>query len=176
MLFLSLSNQGFAIFPVKVRKYIIKAFAKLKKSASLLFRLINANISVNEQPEWFHWAHRWWPFYTHCTSRTRFKSWSFYGYRKAFWRSRSITLTCGNTLKMTRLKLFTITKISISELEYTRPMFIYTIILCCPCYMPKYVPRLEGIMHDPKSALCLLTVGHILAYNMDNTILLLLLL
>ena len=29
----------------------------------LLFRLINANISVNEQPEWFHWAHRRWPFY-----------------------------------------------------------------------------------------------------------------
>jgi hypothetical protein len=28
-------------------------------------------------------------------------------------------------------------------------MYIYTIILCCPCYMPKYVPRLEGIMHDP---------------------------
>ena len=26
---------------------------------------------------------------------------------------------------------------------------IYRIILCCPCYMPKYVPRLEGIMHDP---------------------------
>ena len=24
----------------------------------------------------------------------------------------------------------------------------YTIILCCPCYMPKYVPRLEGIMHS----------------------------
>ena len=22
---------------------------------------------------------------------------------------------------------------------------IITIILCCPCYMPKYVPRLEGI-------------------------------
>ena len=21
------------------------------------------------------------------------------------------------------------------------------IILCCPCYMPKFVPRLEGIMH-----------------------------
>ena len=32
--------------------------------ASLLFRLINANIYVNEQPEWFHWAHRWWSFYT----------------------------------------------------------------------------------------------------------------
>ena len=32
--------------------------------ASLLFRLINANIFVNEQPEWFHWAHRRWPFYT----------------------------------------------------------------------------------------------------------------
>jgi hypothetical protein len=29
----------------------------------------------------------------------------------------------------------------------------YTIILCCPCYMPKYVPRLEGIMHDPKGRL-----------------------
>ena len=26
----------------------------------------------------------------------------------------------------------------------------YTIILCCPCYMSKYVPRLEGIMHDPQ--------------------------
>ena len=26
----------------------------------------------------------------------------------------------------------------------------YTIILCCPCYVPKYVPRLEGIMHDPE--------------------------
>jgi hypothetical protein len=48
-------NQVFAIFHVKVRKYIMK-----KKFASLLFRLINANISVNEQPEWFHWAHRWW--------------------------------------------------------------------------------------------------------------------
>ena len=24
-----------------------------------------ANISVNEQPEWFHWAHRRWPFYTY---------------------------------------------------------------------------------------------------------------
>jgi hypothetical protein len=33
--------------------------------ASLLFRLINANISVNEQPEWSHWAHRRWPFYTY---------------------------------------------------------------------------------------------------------------
>jgi hypothetical protein len=21
--------------------------------------------------------------------------------------------------------------------------------ICCPCYMPKYVPRLEGIMHSP---------------------------
>jgi hypothetical protein len=36
--------------------------------------------------------------------------------------------------------------------------------------------RLEGIMHHPKgSVLCLLTLGHISAYNMDNTILLLLL-
>jgi hypothetical protein len=39
--------------------------------------------------------------------------------------------------------------------------------------MPKYVPRLEGIMHSPSDrALCLLTLGHISAYNMDNTILL----
>ena len=36
------------------------------------------------QPEWFHWAHCWWPFYTHCTSCTRFRSWSFYRYRKCF--------------------------------------------------------------------------------------------
>jgi hypothetical protein len=27
---------------------------------------------------------------------------------------------------------------------------IYTILLCCPCYMPKYIPRLEGIMHRPE--------------------------
>ena len=27
--------------------------------------LLNANISVNEQPEWFHWAHQRWPFYTY---------------------------------------------------------------------------------------------------------------
>ena len=38
---------------------------KLYCFASLLFRLINANISVNEQPEWIHRAHRWWPFYTY---------------------------------------------------------------------------------------------------------------
>ena len=53
---------------------------------------------------------------------------------------------------------------------------IITIILCCPCYMPKYVSRLEGIMQTRRecfgSALCLLTLGRISAYNMDNTILL----
>ena len=31
----------------------------------LLFHLINANISVNEQQEWFHWAHQRWPFYAY---------------------------------------------------------------------------------------------------------------
>ena len=56
-----IAYQGFAITPMKVRKYIIKA----KNFASLLFRLINVNISVNEQPEWFHRAHCRWPFYTH---------------------------------------------------------------------------------------------------------------
>jgi hypothetical protein len=25
----------------------------------------NANISVNEQPEWFYWAHRRWPLYAY---------------------------------------------------------------------------------------------------------------
>jgi hypothetical protein len=49
-----IANQGVAIFPMKIRKYIMK----VNHFASLLFRLINANISVNEQPEWFHWAHR----------------------------------------------------------------------------------------------------------------------
>ena len=50
---------------------------------------------------------------------------------------------------------------------FVQLFIIYTIILCCPCYMPKYVPRLEGIMHDPEGrrALCLLTLGHISAYN-----------
>ena len=38
---------------------------KLYFFASLLFLLINVNISVNQQPEWFHWAHRRWPFYTY---------------------------------------------------------------------------------------------------------------
>ena len=53
---------------------------------------------------------------------------------------------------------------------------INTIILCFPCNMPKYFPRFEGIMHDPKgSALCLITFGHILAYYTGYTILLLLL-
>jgi hypothetical protein len=46
----------------------------------------------------------------------------------------------------------------------------------CP-KVRRHNARPEGILHDPKgSALCLLTVGHISAYNMDNTILLLLLL
>ena len=50
---------------------------------------------------------------------------------------------------------------------------IITIILSCPCYMPKCIPRLEGIMYFPSGrALCLLTLGHISAYNMDITILL----
>jgi len=42
------------------------------------------NISVNEQPEWFHWAHRRVAILYILTSRTRFRSWSFYRYRKRF--------------------------------------------------------------------------------------------
>ena len=61
----------------------INCFIILKLDAN--FFLTNANISVNEQPEWFHWA-RWWPFYTLyiLTSHTRFRSSSFYRYRKRF--------------------------------------------------------------------------------------------
>jgi len=43
-------------------------------------------------------------------------------------------------------QLFFTTHQSLKDANY-----IYTMILCCPCYMPNYVPRLEGIMHDPKS-------------------------
>ena len=50
---------------------------------------------------------------------------------------------------------------------YCLSFLTYAIILCCPCYMAKYVPRLEGIMHDPNNNIVL---------SMDNTILLLLLL
>jgi hypothetical protein len=32
---------------------------------------------------------------------------------------------------------------------------ILTIILCCPFYMPKYVPRWEGIMHSPSGSILL---------------------
>ena len=78
-----IANLAFAIFPVKVRKYIIKAFA-MQKCLHHSYFVINANIFVNEQPEWFHWAHRQWPFNTYCTSCIRFRSWSFYRYRKHF--------------------------------------------------------------------------------------------
>ena len=56
-----------------------------------------------------------------------------------------------------------------------------TIILCCPCYMPKYVPRLEGIMPSNHGTyfgiytpirVVHYALGHMSAYNMDNTILL----
>ena len=41
----------------------INCFIIVKLDTNLF--LINANISVNEQPEWFHWAHRRWPFYSY---------------------------------------------------------------------------------------------------------------
>ena len=113
-----IAYQGFAITPMKVRKYIIK----VKNFASLLFRLINVNISVNEQPEWFHRAHCRWPFYTHCTSRTSFRSWSFYRYRKRFgdldqWPrqvEKNIEKAWLHFISEFWKWLFTITKISIS--------------------------------------------------------------
>jgi hypothetical protein len=51
--------------------------------------LINANISVSEQPELFHWAHRRWPLYTylrhvHVLDHDHFTD------IEALWRSRSL--------------------------------------------------------------------------------------
>jgi len=126
-----ISNQGFAIFPMKVRKYIIK----VKHFASLLFRLINANISVNEQPEWFNWAHRRWSLYVHCASHTRFRSWSFYRYRKCFgdldqwpWQVEKTSKKHGCTSSPRILKMNVIVydnkNLNITELEDTRPVFI----------------------------------------------------
>ena len=82
-------KSGFCYLSCEGQKIYHKGFYYANFFASLLFRLINANISVNdfnEQPEWFHWpwAHRQWPFYTYCMSCTRFKSGSFYRYRKRF--------------------------------------------------------------------------------------------
>jgi hypothetical protein len=76
-------KSGFCYLSCEGQKIYHKGFYYANFFASLLFRLINANISVNdfnEQPEWFHWpwAHRQWPFYTYCMSCTRFKSGSFY--------------------------------------------------------------------------------------------------
>jgi hypothetical protein len=38
---------------------------------------------------------------------------------------------------------------------------IYTIILWCPCYMPTYVPRVEGIMRDSSLLLLKLNISWI---------------
>ena len=115
---------------------------KVKHFASLLFCLINANISVNEQPEWFHWAHRRWPFYTHCTSRTRFRSWSFYRYLKCFgdldqwsWQVKKTLKKHGCTSSPRILKITVIVydnkHLHIIELEDTRLVFIlfYSLII-----------------------------------------------
>ena len=79
-------------FPLTYGKFLSAGrqfFFSQEKSGFCYFsregqKIYHANISVNEQPEWFHWAHRWWSFYTYCTSHTRFRSWSFYRYRKRF--------------------------------------------------------------------------------------------
>ena len=116
---------------MKVRKYIIM----VKQFASLFFRLINANISVNEQPEWFHRAHHRWPFYTHCTSRTHVRLWSFYRYRKHFgdldqwpWQVEKTSKKHGCTSSPRILKMTVIVynnkNLHITELEDTWPVFI----------------------------------------------------
>ena len=49
-----------------------------------LFRLINANISVNEQPEWIPLGTPAVAILYILTSCTRFRSWTFSRYRKRF--------------------------------------------------------------------------------------------
>jgi hypothetical protein len=45
---------------------------------------------------------------------------------------------------------------------------IITIILCCPCYMPKYVPRLEGIIHSPFGSCIMPSNLEIFNFNNNN--------
>ena len=46
-------------------------------------------------------------------------------------------------------------------LSSSKKFITYIIILCSTCDMPKYVPRLEGMMPDLEgSVLCLLTLVH----------------
>ena len=56
------TSQGWTII-MFIASAGINCFIILKLDA--IFWGINANISVNEQPEWFHWAHRRWSFYTY---------------------------------------------------------------------------------------------------------------
>ena len=56
--------------------------------------------------------------------------------------------------------------------------YIYTMILCCPCYA-EICPKVRRYNARPEGQciiLCILSLRYILAYNMDNKILLLLLL
>jgi hypothetical protein len=73
------------------------------------------------------------PFYTYCTSRTRFRSWSFNRCRKRFGdldQSRSITLTCvKNIEKDTTVIVYNNKNLHITELEDTRPVFILFYLL-----------------------------------------------
>ena len=79
-----IANQGFAIFPVKVRKYIIKVLRCKQFCITLISFDKCEHFCKWTARIWFHCAHRRWPFHTYCTSRTRFRSWSFYRYRKRF--------------------------------------------------------------------------------------------
>jgi hypothetical protein len=139
-----IANQGYAICPVKVRKYIIKAFAMHKMFASLLFRLLNANISVNEQPEWFHWAHRRWPFYTYCTpiAENSFWFWNifFSAYKKITCSKHKIQerqLKNNFTIIDILLRLCTLKSRHIHILckKYRCIIFIYYIYLYVVCKM-----------------------------------------
>ena len=92
-----IANQGFS---VKVRKYIIK-----------VLRCKNANISVNEQPEWFHWA------------------WSFYRNRKRFGDLDQWPWHVEKTSKKRDVIVYNNKNLHITELEDTRQVFILFYLL-----------------------------------------------
>jgi len=55
------------IYPCSLRACVfMKIIEKIRRCANLR-DVSKKDMDVNEQPEWFHWAHRRWPFYTHVT-------------------------------------------------------------------------------------------------------------
>ena len=171
-------KSGFCYLSREGQKIYHKGFCYAIFFASLLFRLINANISVNdfnEQPEWFHWAHRRCPFYTYCTSCTRFKSWSFYWYCKHFgdldqWPWHVEKNIEKDTTEIVYDNFFP----HITELEDTRPVFIlfYLLVIKDNDLAVKIWPgRVRGIRqsfsHHLSHTCCLLWLDTFLLYYLS---------